>query len=199
MNRNAPIAVIIGIVALVTIAGCRTGKRTFQARKLNTADDCVQGLPTQVLTLHKVRVQWQSGNGVQQLIDEGRVGAVTDASVQPAAHLEPANQQLSSPAQMHVTTHFCRLPLVYGVDAIGTPIGTDHARLEFYENGMLKKAEEERDHQVDELITSVTEAAEKVIPFQGLERGEGNNPYEFFPPLPADAQIVEILEIVPLQ
>lgn len=188
-------------VAMMISIGCRTGKRTFQSQKIDSADSCVAGVPTQVYTLHKVQVQWRVGGEINE-IDEGR----TTENELPGKYLvQPVSHQAANnapPEEIHVTTHFCRLPIAYAVDAIGTPFGTDEAKIELNADGTLKMASEKRDHQIDELITSVTEAADTILPkLPGTrtEMGEEGNPYSFYPALPAQAEVIAILEITPLQ
>ena len=196
---NRSILFLCALIASTALSsGCQQGKRTFHSYRVDTNAACLTGVPTQVMTLHQVRVQWRPGDSVQEFIDEqGRVGSLHpggQSKVQATTYHEPTNSTNGD----RVTTHFCRLPIVYSVDAVGTPFGTDEFALEFYDNGALKKAESKRDHQIDELVSSVSEAAENLVP--SLERGtEASNPFEFYPPLPPHAQIIEILEISPIQ
>lgn len=201
---------------LTNLAGCCAGKRTFQSSRLSSQAECTSGVPTLVYKLHKVTVQWVEGPEVAEVqgatpetgtttggegdTEEGSEGSARRNTGVIQAGLKQeliAYETIASP-EMHTTVHFCRLPVAYAVEAIGTPFGSDEASIEFNEDGSLKKATQKRDHQIDELITSVTEGA-KNLSGAVLESGlDSNNPYDFYPRLPSNASVVAIIDILPM-
>jgi len=147
-----------------------------------------------VYKLHQVVVRWKEGPAVvQQPVDEG--GTVTMKNNRPA--VASVSYQQGVDTTIHQTKHFCRLPETYAIEPLGTPFGTDEASVELNADGSLKVIKQKRDHQIDELVTSVAEGAKTL---SGLQEGSlsASNPYSFYPPLPPNAQIIEFLEISPL-
>lgn len=76
------------------------------------------------------------------------------------------------------TQHYCRLPVLYGVDVMKAPLGKTTGEFTFGEDGQLTKSHADVDQQVDEIITSVTEAGKLLG--AGGQRG-GDSVGEFMP------------------
>eukprot|EP00456_Euglypha_rotunda_P027951 TRINITY_DN2225_c0_g2_i5.p1 TRINITY_DN2225_c0_g2~~TRINITY_DN2225_c0_g2_i5.p1 ORF type:complete len:129 (+),score=3.56 TRINITY_DN2225_c0_g2_i5:199-585(+) len=95
------------------------------------------------------------------------------------------------PMKTYTTLHFCRLPVMYAVDAYGAPVGQDDSTISLNGDGTLESAKQKRDQRIPELITAIGDAVPKIAGGH-TESGSAANPYEFYPPLPPGAVILEI-------
>lgn len=199
MHRSKYLAVLLLVAFLVT--GCKT----FRTERVCNEREPFRGIPTLVYKTHVLTVQWKMGPKGYSEGASGAKGTEVPLNAAPgdggsdplagggATKTSVAFQDADTPNQeeIFITQHFCRLPVMYAVDPIGTPVGKDNGTIELNADGSMKKATEERDHQVDELITAVGDA---VNTLNGRTEGglAPENPFDFYPPLPKGAIILSI-------
>lgn len=147
----------------------------------------------------------------------GTGGGTTEPGANPTAHQAKATQaknvSLKEPKtappvepkaetpeepKVYTTTHFCRLPVMYAVDAYGAPVGQDDATIDLNPDGTLDQAKQKRDQRIPELVTAIGDAVPKLA---GVKEsgGASNNPYDFYPPLPEGAVILSIVGLTEMR
>lgn len=189
-------ALLIAVSLLAGISGCKT----FRTERVREDCEAFRGIPTQVYKTHMVTVRWMLGPSTQQKDEINEGGTMTGTQLgEPSVQLVSSQDPESGKATVYTSKHFCRIPVTYAVDPIGTPFGTDEASLTLNGDGSLNLASQKRDHQVDELITAVGDAIPKLSPSTEAAFDDSNNPYGFFPKLPDGAVILEIVEIGELE